>query len=64
MYISLKGIGNIFSAIIKLFIIGIIMILLFKIAMVLLPIALIGFVTIYAINYFHKRKDDEVEIVE
>ncbi|XMB86578.1 hypothetical protein RJG79_01990 [Mycoplasmatota bacterium WC44] len=51
---------------IKLFIIAIIMVLVFKIAAVLLPFVIIGFGTLYLINYLEGRKNnnDEVEIVE
>lgn len=46
---------------IKLFIVGVIVIVMFKVAVALLPYVLIGFLFLYLVDYFKKKKRSQKE---
>lgn len=48
------------STFIRLFIIGVIVVVLFKVAAAMLPYVLLGFLFIYLVNYFKKKDKDIV----
>ncbi|QVK21454.1 hypothetical protein KHQ82_03815 [Mycoplasmatota bacterium] len=64
MYISFDGFEEVLKTIVKLFIIGLVAIIIFNIAMWILPVVLVGFVTVYTINYLGKnnRKRDVTKV--
>ncbi len=46
---------------IKLFIVGVIVIVMFKVAVALLPYVLVGFLFLYLVAYFKKKKHSHKE---
>lgn len=46
---------------IKLFIVGVIVIVMFKVAAALLPYVLVGFLFLYVVNHFKKKKNNSTQ---
>ncbi len=55
MYISFDGVEETLKTLLKLFVIGLVVSILFHIAIGLLPLILLGFGVVYAINHFGKK---------
>jgi|GEM_PF-4160462 len=54
MQISFNGVKDTIITLIKLFFVGLIVYVLFHIAIGLLPFIILGLITVYAIDYFKK----------
>ncbi len=66
MQISFKGFRNIVVSLLKLIIVGLIVVISFKILKSLLPFLIVGAVMVYLIGYYQnqkRNKEEEKEVV-